>query len=70
MRGVLLVEDDPDMQWRLARMLTVHGARVVGASSGEAEAYSSTTVNRLSGSATTSSRQKSEPPSTAFATRT
>jgi DNA-binding response OmpR family regulator len=33
---VLLVEDDPDMQWRLARMLTVHGARVVGASSGEA----------------------------------
>lgn len=34
--GVLLVEDDPDMQWRLARTLTVHGARVVGTSSGEA----------------------------------
>lgn len=34
--GVLVVEDDPDMQWRLARMLTVHGARVVGTSSGEA----------------------------------
>ena len=33
--GVLVVEDDPDMQWRLARMLTVHGARVVGTSSGE-----------------------------------
>ncbi len=35
-RGVLVVEDDPDTQWRLARMLTVHGARVVGTSSGEA----------------------------------
>jgi CheY-like chemotaxis protein len=34
--GVLVVEDDPDTQWRLARMLTVHGARVVGTSSGEA----------------------------------
>jgi DNA-binding response OmpR family regulator len=34
--GVLLVEDDPDTQWRLARMLAVHGARVVGTSSGEA----------------------------------
>jgi DNA-binding response OmpR family regulator len=34
--GVLVVEDDPDMQWRLARMLTVQGARVVGTSSGEA----------------------------------
>ncbi len=34
--GVLVVEDDPDMQWRIARMLTVHGARVVGTSSGEA----------------------------------
>jgi DNA-binding NtrC family response regulator len=34
--GVLLVEDDPDTQWRLARLLTVHGARVVGTSSGEA----------------------------------
>lgn len=33
--GVLLVEDDPDTQWRLARMLTVQGARVVGTSSGE-----------------------------------
>ncbi len=33
--GVLVVEDDPDTQWRLARMLTVHGARVVGTSSGE-----------------------------------
>lgn len=34
--GVLLVEDDPDMQSRLARLLTLHGARVVGTSSGEA----------------------------------
>jgi len=34
--GVLLVEDDPDMQWRLARLLTLSGARVVGTSSGEA----------------------------------
>ena len=34
--GVLLVEDDPDMQSRLARLLTVHGARVVGTSSAEA----------------------------------
>lgn len=34
--GVLVVEDDPDTQWRLARVLTLHGARVVGASSGEA----------------------------------
>lgn len=34
--GVLLIEDDPDMQWRLARMLTVSGSRVVGTSSGEA----------------------------------
>ena len=33
--GVLIVEDDPDLQWSLARMLTVHGARVVGTSSGE-----------------------------------
>ena len=35
-----------------------------------AEAYSSITAKRLSGSATISSRQKSEPPSTAFAIRT
>jgi len=35
MRGVLVVEDDPDLQWSLARMLTVRGNRVVGTSSGE-----------------------------------
>ena len=34
-RGVLLVEADPDLQWRLARELTVEGHRVVGTSSGE-----------------------------------
>lgn len=34
-RGVLVVEDDPDLQWRLARMLTVQGNRVVGTSSGD-----------------------------------
>ncbi len=34
-RSVLLVESDPDLQWGLARMLTVHGNRVVGTSSGE-----------------------------------
>ena len=34
-RRVLLVESDPDLQWTLARMLTVHGNRVVGTSSGE-----------------------------------
>ena len=33
--GILVVEDDPDLQWRLARMLTVNGNRVVGTSSGE-----------------------------------
>ncbi len=33
-RGVLLVESDPDLQWSLARMLTVAGNRVVGTSSG------------------------------------
>lgn len=33
--GVLVVEDDPDLQWRLARMLTIEGHRVVGTSSGE-----------------------------------
>ena len=35
-RGVLVVEDDPDLQWQLARMLTVRGNRVVGTSSAEA----------------------------------
>jgi DNA-binding response OmpR family regulator len=35
-RGIVVVEDDPDLQWRLARMLTVRGNRVVGTSSGEA----------------------------------
>jgi DNA-binding response OmpR family regulator len=34
-RGVLLVESDPDLQWSLARMLTVEGNRVVGTSTGE-----------------------------------
>jgi CheY-like chemotaxis protein len=34
-RGVLLVENDPDLQWRLARMLTVDGNRVVGTSSSD-----------------------------------
>ena len=34
-RSVLLVESDPDLQWSLARMLTVNGNRVVGTSSGE-----------------------------------
>ncbi|MFW6067812.1 MAG: response regulator [Myxococcota bacterium] len=33
--GVLVVENDPDLQWTLARMLTVQGNRVVGTSSGE-----------------------------------
>ncbi|MCS6798633.1 MAG: response regulator [Myxococcota bacterium] len=33
--GVLVVEDDPDQQWRLARMLTVDGSRVVATSSAE-----------------------------------
>jgi DNA-binding response OmpR family regulator len=33
--GVLVVEDDPDLQWSLARMLTVQGNRVVGTGSGE-----------------------------------
>lgn len=36
LRGVLVVEEDPDLQWKLARMLTVRGNRVVGTSSGEA----------------------------------
>lgn len=35
MRGVLVVEDDPDLQWKLARMLTLRGNRVVGTSSAE-----------------------------------
>jgi CheY-like chemotaxis protein len=34
-RSVLVVESDPDLQWNLARMLTVHGNRVVGTSSGD-----------------------------------
>jgi len=34
-RSVLIVESDPDLQWSLARMLTVDGNRVVGTSSGE-----------------------------------
>lgn len=33
--GVLVVESDPDLQWRLARTLTVEGNRVVGTSSGD-----------------------------------
>ena len=32
---MLLVESDPDLQWSLARMLTVNGNRVVGTSSGD-----------------------------------
>ena len=34
-RGVLLVESDPDLQWSLARMLTVDGNRVIGTSSAD-----------------------------------
>jgi two-component system phosphate regulon response regulator PhoB len=34
-RKVLVVESDPDLQWGLARMLTVNGNRVVGTSSAE-----------------------------------
>jgi len=33
---VLVVEPDPDLQWSIARTLTVRGHRVVGATSGEA----------------------------------
>ncbi|MFW5875920.1 MAG: response regulator [Myxococcota bacterium] len=33
--GILVVENDPDLQWTLARQLTVQGNRVVGTSSGE-----------------------------------
>ena len=32
---MLLVEADPDLQWRLARMLTLRGHRVVGTVSGD-----------------------------------
>ena len=35
LEGILVVERDPDMQWKLARMLTVQGHRVVGTSSGD-----------------------------------
>lgn len=34
--GVLLIEDDPELQWRLARHLTLLGYRVVGTSSSDA----------------------------------
>jgi len=34
-RNVLLVESDPDLQWSLARMLTIDGNRVMGTSAGE-----------------------------------
>jgi CheY-like chemotaxis protein len=30
--GILVLEPDPDLQWRLARMLTLEGYRVVGTS--------------------------------------
>lgn len=33
--GVLVIENDPDLQWRLARTLTVQGNRVVGTASGD-----------------------------------
>jgi len=33
--SILVVEADPDLQWRLARLLTVHGNRVVGTGSGD-----------------------------------
>jgi DNA-binding NtrC family response regulator len=33
--GILVIERDPDLQWHLARSLTVQGHRVVGTSSGE-----------------------------------
>jgi len=33
--GVLVIEADPDLQWRMARALTVEGHRVVGTGSGE-----------------------------------
>lgn len=34
-RGVLIVESDPDLQWSLARSLTITGCRVVGTSSSD-----------------------------------
>lgn len=34
-RGVLLVENDPDLQWTLSRAFTVVGCRVVGTSSSD-----------------------------------
>lgn len=34
-RDILLVEHDPDLQWRLARLLTTDGNRVVGTGSAE-----------------------------------
>ena len=34
--GVLVVEDDPSLQWRFARALTQRGYQVVGTSSAEA----------------------------------
>ena len=33
--SVLVVENDPDLQWQLARSLTVRGHRVVGTSTGD-----------------------------------
>ncbi len=33
--GILIVEANPDVQWQLARSLTVRGHRVVGTSSGD-----------------------------------
>jgi len=33
--AVLVVEDDPDQQWRLARALTIQGHQVVGTSSSD-----------------------------------
>jgi CheY-like chemotaxis protein len=33
--AVLVVESDPDLQWRLARLLTVSGNRVVGTSTAD-----------------------------------
>ncbi|MEM9074237.1 MAG: response regulator [Myxococcota bacterium] len=33
--GILVVEADPDLQWRMARVLTIEGNRVVGTSSGD-----------------------------------
>lgn len=34
-RGVLIVESDPDLQWSLARSLTITGCRVIGTSSSD-----------------------------------